>query len=100
MNQQTLPYAKNSPTSKAAAESMVFHAPNIRDRVFSAIYATRTFSGMSGLTCDEAEVACGLSHQTVSARIRELFKAGRIKDSGRTRPTRSGRKAVVWVTSQ
>ena len=51
----------------------------------------------NGGTCDEVEVMSGFSHQTVSARIRELAKAGRIKDSGRTRPTSAGRKAVVWI---
>ena len=96
MTQQTLPYNRNGPTSKAAAVSMIPYAPNIRERVFEVLRDGQ----ISGLTFDVIEFVLGKSHQTVSARIRELFKAGRIKDSGRTRPTRSGRKAVVWVTSQ
>ncbi len=96
MTEQTLPFAKGSVTSKEAAESMVPHAPSIRERVYMAV---ETQHYTSGITCDEVEVMSGISHQTVSARIRELAKAGRIKDSGRVRPTRSGRNAVVWVTS-
>lgn len=99
MTQQTLPYARGSATSRAAAKSMEPHAPSIRSFVLAAIYLS-TFTGRKGATCDEVEVEIEVPHQTVSARIRELFKAGRIKDSGRTRPTRSGRKAVVWITSQ
>lgn len=49
-----------------------------------------------GATCDEIEVALSLSHQTTSARVRDLFKAGSIRDSGIRRNTRTGRKATVW----
>ena len=49
-----------------------------------------------GATCDEIEVALLLSHQTASARVRDLFKAGSIRDSGLRRNTRTGRKATVW----
>ena len=49
-----------------------------------------------GATCDEIEVALSLSHQTASARVRDLFKAGSIRDSGLRRNTRTGRKATVW----
>ena len=49
-----------------------------------------------GATCDEIEVALSMSHQTASARVRDLFKAGSIRDSGIRRNTRTGRKATVW----
>lgn len=39
-----------------------------------------------------------LSHQTASARVRGLVLRGRVKDSGKRRDTRSGRKATVWIT--
>ena len=98
LTQGTLPYNKGSKTSKEAAESMCPLAPSIRERVFSFIQmATNAMSG--GLTCDQVEIYSFGSHQTVSARIRELAKDGRIKDSGKTRKTRSGRKAVVWIAS-
>jgi len=51
-----------------------------------------------GVTCDEAEVATGWSHQTVSARINGLMRKDMIADSGSTRRTRSGRSAIVWVS--
>jgi hypothetical protein len=38
-----------------------------------------------------------MSHQSCSARIRELAQAGSIRDSGRVRKTRSNRNAAVWV---
>lgn len=49
-----------------------------------------------GATCDELELTLALSHQTCSARVREMARRGMIKDSGRTRPTRTGRQAIVW----
>jgi len=48
-----------------------------------------------GLTCDEVEELLHIKHQTASARIRELALTKRIEPIG-GRPTRSGRKAVVW----
>ena len=47
-------------------------------------------------TCDEAEVALNLRHQTASARITELRAAGKLRPEG-TRPTRSGRQADVLI---
>lgn len=49
-----------------------------------------------GATCDEIEVSLSLSHQTASARVRDLFQGGLIMDSGLRRKTRTGRKATVW----
>ena len=51
----------------------------------------------AGKTCDEIEALLGLSHQTVSARVRDLVKADRVYDTGERRATRSGRKAIVWA---
>lgn len=56
--------------------------------------------GLRGATCDEAEVHLGLRHQTSSARFTALNKRGDIVDSGRRRPTRSGRKAIVWIKAE
>jgi hypothetical protein len=42
------------------------------------------------------EEATGLSHQTVSARLRGLVLREQIEDSGEKARTRSGRWAVVW----
>lgn len=67
-------------------------ASTIRGRVFSEIKALGR-----GVTCDELEERLGYSHQTTSARIRELVLFGKIKDSGERAPTRSGRSARLYV---
>lgn len=68
-------------------------APIIREEVFRFV----KYMGSAGATCDEAEADLFLSHQTCSARFNELWRRGRIVDSGQRRPTRSGRKAIVFV---
>jgi predicted transcriptional regulator len=54
-------------------------------------------AGARGMTCDEVEHWMGNKrHQTVSARVRELYLLGFIYRTTRTRRTRSGRMAVVY----
>lgn len=48
-------------------------------------------------TCEEIELFTGLPHQTASARVRCLVLKNMIADSGITRPTKSGRQAIVWA---
>jgi len=84
------PAIATSPTSVAAADSVAGSAQAMRQRVLRFIRET------GGATCDEVERKLELMHQTASARIWELRKAGFIRDSGATRKTRSGRAAVVW----
>ena len=60
----------------------------------------RYIGDQGGATCDEAEVALQLRHQTASARFNDLKRAGLIVKSGRRRPTRSGRKADVYVVER
>lgn len=86
-----LPPHVNQDTSRDAARSIKDDANTIRANVRMLIAQS------TGLTCDEVEMKTGLSHQTASARIRELALLGDIKDSAQRRPTRSGRKAIVWV---
>lgn len=85
----------NDTTSKAAADSIEHIAPTMRKRVFDAIRDADS----KGMTDDELEVALDMTHQSASARRRELVKSGDVIDSGKTRETRSGRSAIVWVTS-
>lgn len=80
----------NTPTSKEAARSIERH----RSRLCLEIY--QFIVEHAGATCDECEVALGLSHQTASARIRDLAKVGELIDSGEIRKTRSGRSAIIW----
>lgn len=91
-NEPEPPAARRSDTSVAAAKSVRTCTAKLRAKVRDAIAA----KGDHGATCDEIEVATGLSHQTASARVHELAKLGGIEDSGRRRPTRSGRKAAVY----
>lgn len=87
------PLGGSRATSKAAADSIAPSAGTLRGRIRDWL-ASR---GTTGGTCDEVEVALDMRHQTASARCKELRDAGTILDSGRTRPTRSGRQAVVLV---
>lgn len=92
--QESLPFAKGSDTSRAAAKSMQTEAAILRDRIYRAIETSD-----KGMTCDEVEAKLGLTHQTASARVNELMNTDRIIDSQQRRDTRSGRKAVVWIPS-
>ena len=76
-------------TSTDAAESIRKHVGPLHRQVLKRIEPDAT--------CDEVEVATGLAHQTASARIRELVQLGLIYDTGKRRPTRSGRQARVYA---
>lgn len=89
----TAPHVVGSDTSLAAAESVERQVPTMQRAVLDCIARGND----NGRTCDEVEVWLAMSHQTASARIRELAKAGAIVDSGERRKTRSGRKAAVYV---
>lgn len=52
----------------------------------------------NGATCDEAELELGLLHQTCSARLNDLHRAGLIRITTEKRVTRTGRKAFVYTT--
>lgn len=93
MSRRSLPYAKGSATSQAAAEAMIDHAPNVRRRIFAFLVSRAE----RGATDDEIEQALDLSHQTASARRNLLVREGAVENSEAKRPTRSGRAAVVWV---
>lgn len=84
-----------SDTSEAAAASMEEAAPLLRERVLCFFIA----QGQRGATDDEVELALGLSHQTASARRRELELGGKIQKTPNRRKTRSGRTAGVYIVS-
>ena len=85
------PHVRQSDTSLAAAVSVKESAGTIRAKVLATLKAE------GAATCDRLEEITGLSHQTCSARVRELVLKGKIKDSGRREKTRSGRGARVYV---
>lgn len=85
------PHVSGSDTSFGAATCIARHIDNLHDRI------TTFIDQIGGATCDEVERLLGLSHQTASARIRELTQLGRLRDSGERRKTRTGRNARVYT---
>ncbi len=91
------PHVAGNATSKTAGESV--DRVSMRDRVEIDIWVHSGGRGIPlGRTDDEIEQFLHMIHQTVSARRRELVLLGKVVDSGRTRATRHGRQATVWVT--
>lgn len=88
-------YHGGNPESNAAHRSIVASKGALRRRVVSFVRER----GERGATVDEIEVALGLSHQTVSARVTEAKADGDLVLSGERRPTRSGRGAAVLVAA-
>ena len=79
-------------TQDEAWESIQEDIPRLERRVLSTIAKVQ-----DGMTCDEVEVITTMTHQTTSATINSLGKKGLLKDSGKRRPTRRGRAAIVWA---
>ena len=91
----TLPPAHNrTDTSAAAALSMRDHAQHLRHIVYGW-FADR---GPQGATCDALEADLDLRHQTASARVHELWAAGKLVRTHARARTRSGRLAAVYVS--
>lgn len=88
------PAQRHSEPSVAAATAIRPDASRLRAAVLAAIAAA------GGLTDEEGIDHTGLSPSTYRPRRVELVQAGAVADSGTTRPTRSGRKAAVWVAVQ
>lgn len=91
------PHVKHSSTSQKAAEAIQPKISAMQGRILALIR-----SRPAGLTRDQVEIITGLSHQTSSARMRELVLKGLIETRiapGTTksirRPTRTGRTAEV-----
>jgi hypothetical protein len=83
-----------TPTSRAAALSIMPRAGTLRAKVLATIIAT------NGATNEQISDRTGMLLQTVCARVNELARGGFIEDSGRTNRGRSGRDAVVWVKKE
>ena len=94
MNQPQLPFNTGSTPSARAAAS---HTTEVTGALEARVHDLIRDAGERGSTDEELETAMGLAHQTISARRRGLVRKGFVVDSGRERPTRSGRSAVVWV---
>jgi hypothetical protein len=88
-------HQRQSPTSRAAAASVISDTARCRAAVFDAIKR----AGARGLTDQEGQDALGMSGDTYRPRRVELDDSARIRPTGRYRPTRSGRLAMVWVAT-
>ena len=80
-------------TSEAAAEAMKPTAARLRTRVYERL----VLAGWDGMTDEELQVALRMVDNTERPRRRELVERDLVVDSGRKRPTISGRRAIVWV---
>jgi transcription initiation factor IIE alpha subunit len=88
-------HQRHSPTSRAAAEAIKMHVGPMH-RVILRFLHDRSW----GATDEEMQDVLDIKESTQRPRRRELQQAGLIADSGKTRKTESGRRAVVWVLAQ
>jgi hypothetical protein len=82
-----------SVTSRVAAIEAVPITGKARTAVFQVIKQM----GNYGATDEEIQATLDMNPSTQRPRRVELVEQGWIKDSGRTRTTRSKRQAVVWI---
>ncbi len=87
------PFHHASKTSQEAAERIRPLSSVARQQVYAAIFD----SGERGLTDAEIREKTGLASDTARPRRRELVRGGFVRDSGRTRPSPSGRSMAVWI---
>lgn len=84
-------HQKHSPTSKAAAEAIKPRIGPMHRQILGFIRA------WGPATDEQMQHYIDMPANTQRPRRRELQLAGLIEDSGKTRQTKSGRAAVVWV---
>jgi len=89
------PPSNTTPTSREAARRIKKRSPLQRQRVSRCILD----AGSHGRTDEETGTELGMLLHSVSPRRGELVKLGLVRDSGRRRPTSSGRPAIVWVAT-
>jgi len=85
------PAQRHSATSIAAAESIKPQQSRLHKLVLEKLAKSRF-----GETDESLMQLTGLPANTLRPRRRELQLKGKIKDSGQTRATVSGRQATVW----
>lgn len=87
---------RNNPeTSKKAAREIAPITGKQRIRVLRMIVD----AGAYGLTDAEGREMSGLQVGSQGTRRKELQEAGMVRDSGTTRPTPSGKDAIVWIAT-
>lgn len=80
-------------TSIEAKDSMTECAATMRARVLTLLRGFPT----SGATDEQIQHCLSMNPSTERPRRIELVRMGLVRDSGRTRETSSGRKAIVWT---
>lgn len=91
----TTPYQAHSDTSRRAAERIAPLAHTMRGQVLAYLQAC----GPDGATDEEMQIRMPMPANTQRPRRIELVAEGFVKTSGKTRPTRSGDHALVWVAA-
>ena len=86
--------SRYQPTSRAAWLSMADQLGAIDGQILRYILRR------DGATCAEVEDALNLSHQTASAQIAHLSRAGILTDSRATRKNAKGRSCIVWTVME
>ena len=89
------PAVESSRTSQEAACAIEPRAATLRRAVLECIRA----AGDGGRTDEEVQDELGMNPSTERPRRIECERMGLVRDSGRTRKTKSGRNAVVWVAA-
>ena len=87
------PFQRHSTTSKAAAGAIEPKTNALQARVYARLRHCAAY----GATDEELQDFLRLNPSTERPRRIELVAKHLVKDSGRTRKTRSGREAVVWI---
>lgn len=91
-----VPFQRHSATSKAAALSAEPTAGTKRAIALAFLRGR----GLVGATDEEMQELIPLTPNTQRPRRVELVKGKFVVDSGRTRKTRGGDEAVVWVAAE
>jgi len=86
--------SRYQPTSRAAWRSMADQLGHIDGCILRCVLERH------GCTCAEVEETLGLSHQTASAQIAHLSRAGILADSGAVRKNAKGRQCIVWTVAE
>lgn len=77
----SLPYVKNSDTSKAAAEQMEDRAPSQEARILALMDSDPLYQTL-GITKGDVMDKLGFSHPSATRAIRMLVQRGVLRDSG------------------
>lgn len=85
------PFQRHSGTSKDAAQKIIKHIGPLHMQILEYLRARP-----EGATDGEMQDGLNMNPSTQRPRRIELAVAGRIENFGCTRPTKSGRSAIVW----